>query len=61
MTNQTKDQISAYNRTTGIVAIIKELLTYDIPNDEFHQLLCIALQDITLAQKNIGWHPSQTD
>lgn len=60
MTKQTKDQISAYNRIDGVIAIIKELLTYDVPNDRFHQLLSIVLQDIDTAQNNIGWDPSQS-
>lgn len=60
MTNQIKDQISAYNRLDGIIAVIKELLAYDVPNDKFHQLLSIALQDIDTAQNNIGWDPSRT-
>lgn len=60
MTNQSKDQISAYNRLTGIIAVVNELLKYDVPNEKFHQLLSIALKDISSAQKNIGWNPSQT-
>ena len=51
------DQIQAYNRLTGVKAILKELCLYDIPSSEYYVALLHALEKVGDAQQDIGWDP----
>lgn len=52
-----KDQIQAYNRLTGVSAILRELCLYDIPSSEYYIDLLHALEKVGVARQNIGWDP----
>ena len=54
-----KDQIQAYNRLTGVSAILRELCLYDIPSSEYYIDLLHALEKVGVARQNIGWDPRQ--
>ena len=48
-----KDQIQAYNRLTGVSAILRELCLYDIPSSEYYIDLLHALEKVGVARQNI--------
>ena len=52
-----KDQIQAYNRLTGVKAILRELCLYDIPSSEYYIAMLHALEQVGAAQRDIGWDP----
>ena len=52
-----KDQIQAYNRLTGVKAILRELCSYDIPSSEYYTDLMHALEKVGAAQRDVGWDP----
>lgn len=52
-----ENQIQAYNRLTGVKAILKELCLYDIPSSEYYVALLHALEKVGEAQQDIGWDP----
>jgi len=52
-----KDQIQAYNRLTGVKAILRELCLYDIPSSEYYTDLMHALEKVGAAQRDVGWDP----
>ena len=52
-----ENQIQAYNRLTGVKAILKELCLYDIPSSEYYVALLHALEKVGSAQQDIGWDP----
>jgi hypothetical protein len=52
-----KDQIQAYNRLTGVKAILRELCLYDIPSSEYYTDLMHALAKVGAAQRDVGWDP----
>ena len=52
-----ENQIQAYNRLTGVKAILRELCLYDIPSSEYYTDLLHALEKVGAAQRDIGWDP----
>jgi hypothetical protein len=52
------NQIQAYNRLTGVKAILRELCLYDIPSSEYYVDLLHALEKVGAAQQNVGWDPN---
>lgn len=51
------DQIQAYNRLTGVKAILRELLLCDIPSEGYYVNLMDALKMAGEARRSIGWDP----